>query len=67
MGNMKGPGLFLAQFAGDKLPFDSLESISEWAASLGYEGVQIPTFDARMFDLERAANSQDYCDEVKGI
>ena len=67
MGNMKGPGLFLAQFAGDKPPFDSLESISEWAASLGYEGVQIPTFDARMFDLERAANSQDYCDEVKGI
>ena len=67
MGNMKGPGLFLAQFAGDKPPFDSLESISEWAASLGYEGVQIPTFDARMFDLERAANSQDYCDEIKGI
>ena len=67
MGNMKGPGLFLAQFAGDKPPFDSLESISEWAASLGYEGVQIPTFDARIFDLERAANSQDYCDEIKGI
>ena len=67
MGNMKGPGLFLAQFAGDKPPFDSLESISEWAASLGYRGVQIPTFDARMFDLERAADSQDYCDEIKGI
>ena len=67
MGNMKGPGLFLAQFAGDKPPFDSLESISEWAASLGYKGVQIPTFDARMFDLERAADSQDYCDEIKGI
>ena len=67
MGNMKGPGLFLAQFAGDKPPFDSLEPISEWAASLGYRGVQIPTFDARMFDLERAADSQDYCDEIKGI
>ena len=67
MGNMKGPGLFLAQFAGGKPPFDSLRSISEWAASLGYMGVQIPTFDARMFDLERAAASQDYCDEVKGI
>ena len=67
MGNMKGPGLFLAQFAGDKPPFDSLGSISEWAASLGYRGVQIPTFDARMFDLERAADSQDYCDEIKGV
>ncbi len=67
MGNMKGPGLFLAQFAGDKPPFESLGSISEWAASLGYKGVQIPTFDARMFDLERAADSQDYCDEIKGV
>ena len=66
MGNMKGPGLFLAQFAGDKQPFESLESISAWAASLGYKGVQIPTFDARLFNLERAADSQDYCDEVIG-
>lgn len=67
MGNMKGPGLFLAQFAGDQQPFESLDSISAWAASLGYKGVQIPTFDARLFDLERAADSQDYCDEIIGL
>ncbi len=42
MKTMKGPAIFLAQFAGDKAPFNSLKSIAEWAASLGYEGVQIP-------------------------
>lgn len=64
---IKGPGLFLAQFAGDDAPFDSLENITKWAAGLGYKGVQIPTFDGRLFDLDTAAESQTYCDEVQGI
>lgn len=64
---IKGPALFLAQFAGDTAPFNSLKDITAWAASLGYKGVQIPTFDARLFDLKLAEKSQDYCDEVKGI
>jgi len=64
---MKGPGLFLAQFLGDVAPFDSLPNIVKWAADLGYKAVQIPSGDARVFDLERAASSQTYCDEVKGI
>lgn len=64
---IKGPALFLAQFAGDAAPFDSLENITKWAAGLGYKGVQIPTFDGRLFDLEKAAESDAYCDEVKGI
>ncbi|WP_417607263.1 sugar phosphate isomerase/epimerase family protein [Primorskyibacter flagellatus] len=64
---MKGPALFLAQFAGDAAPNNSLEAITKWAAGLGYKGVQIPTFDARLFDLDKAADSQTYCDEVKGI
>ncbi len=59
--------MFLAQFAGDDAPFNSLQSITKWAADLGYKGVQIPTFDARLFDLDRAAESQTYCDEVQGI
>ena len=65
--NIKGPGIFLAQFAGDSAPFNSLENITKWAASLGYKGVQIPTFDNRLFDLTKAAESQTYCDEVQGI
>ena len=64
---IKGPGIFLAQFAGDAAPFNSLENITKWAAGLGYMGVQIPTFDARLFDLEKAATSDTYCDEVRGI
>jgi sugar phosphate isomerase/epimerase len=64
---IKGPAIFLAQFAGDKAPFNSLDSIAEWAASLGYKGIQIPSWDGRLFDLKKAAESQTYCDEVKGI
>ena len=64
---MKGPAIFLAQFAGDAAPFNSLKSITQWAAGLGYKGVQIPTWDSRLFDLKKAASSKAYCDEVKGI
>ncbi|MGI9366457.1 MAG: sugar phosphate isomerase/epimerase family protein [Rhizobiaceae bacterium] len=67
MKTMKGPGIFLAQFAGDKAPFNSLPAITKWAASLGYKGVQIPSWDKRLFDLDLAADSYDYCDEVLGI
>ena len=64
MKTIKGPAIFLAQFAGDQPPFNSLRDISRWAAGLGYKGVQIPTWDARLFDLKRAAESRAYCDEV---
>jgi sugar phosphate isomerase/epimerase len=64
---IKGPAIFLAQFAGDKPPFNSLDSICGWAASLGYKGVQIPTWDGRLFDLEKAATSDAYCDEIKDL
>ena len=63
---MQGPGIFLAQFVADRPPFDSLERIGRWAAALGYTGVQIPTWDRRLFDLPLAAESQAYCDEVAG-
>ena len=63
---MRGPGLFLAQFAGDAAPFDSLDAICGWAAGLGYKGVQIPTWDARLIDLAKAAASKTYADEVAG-
>ncbi|WP_088342556.1 MULTISPECIES: sugar phosphate isomerase/epimerase [Rhodomicrobium] len=66
MKTMKGPGIFLAQFAGDAAPFNSLDAICAWAAGLGYKGVQIPTWDARLFDLAKAASSDAYCEEVKG-
>ncbi|MDB4233649.1 sugar phosphate isomerase/epimerase [Alphaproteobacteria bacterium] len=67
MMSIKGPGIFLAQFAGDNEPFNSLESISKWVSSLGYKAVQIPTWDIRLFDLKKASSSKDYCDEILGI
>ncbi|MEM9987542.1 MAG: sugar phosphate isomerase/epimerase family protein, partial [Bacteroidota bacterium] len=67
MNTIKGPAIFLAQFADDVAPFNDFKSICEWAAKLGYQGVQIPTWDDRLFDLQKAAESQAYCDEIKGI
>lgn len=67
MKSIKGPALFLAQFLDDQPPFNNLESICKWASELGYEGVQIPTWDKRCFDLKKAAESKTYTDEVKGI
>src|SRR6266702_3803542 len=66
MKTIQGPGIFLAQFAGDQHPFNTLDSICRWAAELGYKGVQIPSWDGRLFDLEKAANSKSYCEEVLG-
>ena len=67
METIKGPAIFLAQFASDAAPFNTLENIAKWAAGLGYKGVQIPSWDARLFDLRRAAESKTYCDEIRGI
>ncbi|MXN65556.1 TIM barrel protein [Stappia sp. GBMRC 2046] len=66
MKTIKGPALFLAQFAGDDAPFNSWDAITRWAADCGYAGVQVPSWDARLFDLDKAASSKDYCDEFKG-
>ena len=63
---MKGPGIFLAQFLGSTAPFDTLERMAEWASGLGYVGVQVPC-DRRLIDLTRAAESQAYCDDLKGM
>src|SRR5438093_10839995 len=67
MRSIKGPAIFLAQFAGDAPPFNNLKAIAGWAAALGFKGVQIPSWDRRLFDLAKAAESQTYCDEVKGV
>lgn len=67
MQTIKGPGIFLAQFMGDAAPFNSLQAICKWAKSLGFTGVQIPTWDKRCIDLQKAAESKTYADEIKGM
>jgi sugar phosphate isomerase/epimerase len=66
MKTIKGPAIFLAQFAADEAPFNSLDAIAGWASGLGFKGVQVPSWDGRFFDLAKAAESKDYCDQVKG-
>ncbi|WP_305969033.1 MULTISPECIES: sugar phosphate isomerase/epimerase [unclassified Mameliella] len=66
MKTIKGPGLFLAQFAGDEAPFNSWDAITKWAADCGYKGVQVPVWDARLVDLDKLADSQAYRDEWVG-
>lgn len=66
MKTIQGPALFLAQFAGDAAPFNSWPAITAWAAECGYKGVQVPSWDAGLFDLDTAAQSRDYCDTFKG-
>jgi sugar phosphate isomerase/epimerase len=67
MTTIKGPGIFLAQFAGETAPFNNLQSICLWAESLGFKGIQIPTLDTRFIDLQKAAENKTYADEIKGI
>lgn len=66
MKTLKGPAIFLAQFVGQQAPFDTLDGLAGWAASLGYRGIQVPTNDPALFDLARAATSKDYCQDVAG-
>ncbi|HET8828776.1 MAG TPA: sugar phosphate isomerase/epimerase, partial [Pelobium sp.] len=67
MKTIKGPAIFLAQFASDEAPFNSLGSICKWASGIGFKGVQIPAWDARLIDVKKAAESKTYADEIKGI
>jgi len=66
MKSIKGPAIFLAQFAGDEAPFNTVDSICAWAAKLGYKGVQIPAWDERFIDLKKAAASKAYAQEIVG-
>ncbi|MEP2024756.1 MAG: sugar phosphate isomerase/epimerase [Reichenbachiella sp.] len=67
MKTIKGPAIFLAQFLGDEAPFNNLKNICDWVAGMGYKAVQIPAWDKRVIDIEKAADSKAYCDEIKGV
>ena len=64
---LRGPAIFLAQFARDTPPFHTWGEITRWAASLGFKGVQLPSLDRRLIDLKQAATSKHYCDELAGV
>src|SRR5260370_21738971 len=66
MKRIKGPRMIPDQFLGDQTRFNDLASSARWAAALGYRGVQVPTWDKRLFDLDLAAESDAYCQEIRG-
>ncbi|PLB46087.1 xylose isomerase-like protein [Aspergillus steynii IBT 23096] len=63
---IQGPAIFVAQYISDDAPFNSLDGICGWAASLGYKGIQIP-LDTRLIDVERAAHDTDYCASLQAV
>lgn len=65
MSKIRGPAIFLAQFLRNEAPYDNLQNIGKWVAGLGYKGVQIPAWDARVIDLDKAASSKAYCDDYR--
>ncbi|PHN54815.1 AP endonuclease [Pseudomonas sp. ICMP 8385] len=67
MRTLKGPSLHLAQFSAAEPPFNSLENIAQWARAQGFKALQIPAWDSRFFNVELAAQSQAYCDDLKGM
>ncbi|WP_215848618.1 sugar phosphate isomerase/epimerase family protein [Candidatus Pantoea bituminis] len=67
MKTIKGPGVFLAQFAGESAPFNTLAGMASWAAEKGFKGVEIPSWNTNLIDLHRAAESQTYADEILGV
>ncbi len=67
MKQIKGPAIFLAQFVGEQAPFNSYANLCKWAGDLGYKGIQVPTWESSCIDLQKAAESQTYCDELTGI
>lgn len=67
MKTIKGPAIFLAQFVGPKKPYNNLKNMCQWVSDLGYKAIQIPTWEPSLIDLEKAASSKTYCDELKGL
>ncbi|GFM31258.1 sugar phosphate isomerase/epimerase [Novosphingobium sp. PY1] len=65
MKTIKGPAVFLAQFLSDTPGRNSLDGLASWAAGLGYKGIQVPC-DPRLIDLETAAESDGYCQDLQG-
>lgn len=62
-GNLDKPAIFLAQFADDVEPFNSLPAICAWASGIGFGGAQIPSWDRRFVDIKQAAASKSWCED----
>ena len=59
MKTMKGPAIFLAQFAGDAAPFNSLDTIAKWAASARLQGRPDPDLGRPAVRSRQGGASED--------
>ncbi|NMO19209.1 TIM barrel protein [Pyxidicoccus fallax] len=67
MKQLTGPALNLAPFVSDQVPFNTLDTLCDWAVANGYQGVELPSWDARLFDLQRAADDDAYCADLQAL
>ena len=65
MRTLKGPAIFLAQFIADDEPFNGLDAMAKWAEEQGFVGMQVPIRNSAFVDVALAAQSKDYCDELR--
>ena len=56
---IKGPAVFLAQFAGGGPHLQNLNDMAKWAKECGFIGVQLPSWDGRVMDLQEGRREQD--------
>ncbi len=66
MKTLKGPAIFLAQFISDDEPFNSIDAMASWASNLGFKGIQVPIGSPAFIDVAKAAESKQYCDDLRG-
>ena len=66
MKGIKGPAVFLAQFFRNEPPFDTMDTLSDWMLEKGFIGLQIPTWEKGLIDIDLAHESDTYCDEYSG-
>ena len=67
MRTLKGPAIFLAQFMADEEPFNSIDAMAQWASQLGFVGLQVPIGNPAFIGVALAAESKDYCDELREL
>src|SRR5438309_11664883 len=66
MRSIKGPAIFLAQFAGGAPPFNNLKAIAGWAAGLGFKACRSPSGIPRRLASAQGPETRPTVTRVKG-
>ena len=66
MKTIKGPAIFLAQFIGDKEPYNTLPGLAIWSSGLGLKGELLPYWADHNFNVEGDV-CRDYSLSIKSL